>query len=59
MAWKGIKHKVVGSELDRTEFESEEGHELANGTTLPATGNEDDGDMFFKTDTKRLYIYVS
>ena len=57
MAFKGIKHVSVGGDLDQTEYESEEGHELANGTSLPGTGT--DGDLFFKTDEKRLYIYVS
>lgn len=57
MAWKGIKHKTVGGDLDQSEWENEEGHELANGVALPGTGN--DGDLFFKTDDKRLYIYVS
>jgi len=55
MAWKGIKHKAVGEELDKTEWESEETHELANGVSLPPTGN--DGDLFFKTDEHRLYIW--
>lgn len=56
MAWKGIKHKSVGSELDKTEWESEEGHEIANGDTLPSTGNN--GDIFFKNNESRLYIWV-
>jgi len=55
MAWKGIKHKTVGDELDKVEWESEETHEIANGDTLPETGS--DGDIFFKTDEHRLYIW--
>ena len=55
MVWKGIKHKAVGEELDSTEFHSEELHELSNGTALPATAS--DGDLFFKTDEHRLYIW--
>ena len=56
MAWKGIKHKSVGNELDKTEWESEEGHELANGNKLPETGEK--GDLFFKNNESRLYIWV-
>lgn len=55
---KGIKHVSVGGDLDQSEWESTEGHEVANGTTLPPTGNSS-GDLFFKTDTERLYVYVS
>ncbi|GAH18022.1 unnamed protein product [marine sediment metagenome] len=57
MAWKGIKHTDVGNELDKTEFHSEELHELDNGTELPETAN--DGDFFYKTNEHKLYIYVS
>ena len=57
MAWKGIKHKAVGDEMTRPEFESEEAHEIQNGETLPPTGNND-GDFYFKTDEHRLYIYI-
>lgn len=55
---KGIHHVTVGTDLDQSEWESTEGHEIANGTTLPISG-ESSGDLFFKTDTERLYIYVS
>jgi len=57
MAWKGIKHKTVGGDLDQTEWESAEAHELVNGTTLPPSGNNN-GDLYFKTDEKRLYIWL-
>lgn len=56
MAWKGIKHKTVGTELSKTEWEDEEGHELDSGTDLPETANA--SDLFYKTDEKRLYIYI-
>jgi len=59
MPWKGIKHReaapTVGEEVDSVEWASEEIHELVNGTSLPETGT--DGDLFFKTDEHRLYIW--
>lgn len=55
MAWKGIKHTSVGEELDSSEWESDELHEIENGSTLPPTAN--DGDFFYKSDEHRLYIY--
>lgn len=59
MPWRGIKHKTVKGISKQSEWESEEGqHELAKGTVFPAKGNND-GDLFWKTDEKRLYIYVS
>jgi hypothetical protein len=56
MAWKGIKHKTVGEQIDdEAEWTAEDLHEIANGTELPSTGN--DGDFYFKTDEHRLYIW--
>lgn len=55
MAWKGIKHTDVGEVLDKTEFHSEELHELEHGASLPETGN--DGDFFYNTTDKHLYIW--
>ncbi len=57
MAWKGIKHIDVGDDIYKTEYHAEDAHELAQGVTLPETANE--GDFYYKTDEKRLYIYIS
>ena len=58
MVWKGIKHVDVGEGLDSVEFHDEELHSLAQGTDLPPTDNNE-GDLFYKTDEHRLYIYIS
>jgi len=52
----GIKHADVGGELSKTEWESEETHELAKGATLPETPTE--SQLFFKTDDNHLYLAV-
>ena len=39
---KGIFHPTVGAELTQTEWESETGHNLANGTSFPASPEERD-----------------
>lgn len=57
MAWKGISHKQVGLECSQDEYEHENAHELQQGAELPPSDNHD-GDLFFKTDTKRLYIWI-
>lgn len=54
---KGIKHVDVGNDLTKSEYHGEEAHELVNGDTLPE--NPTQGDVFFKTDDKHLYIAVT
>ena len=56
MAKTGIKHADVGGDLSKTEWESEETHELAKGATLPETPTE--SQLFFKTDDNHLYLAV-
>jgi len=56
MPWKGIKHVGVGESLDSAEWAAEDLHELDSGETLPETPNA--GDFYYKTDEKRLYIYI-
>jgi len=52
---KGIKHKDVGGELTYAEFHAEDAHELASGTSFPASPSE--GDLFYHTDQHKWYIY--
>ena len=52
---KGIKHKDVGGELTYDEFHAEDAHELASGTSFPASPSE--GDLFYRTDEHNWYQY--
>jgi len=52
---KGIFHPTVGAELTQTEWESETGHNLANGTSFPASPEE--RDLFYRTDRHAWYIF--
>jgi len=52
---KGIKHKDVGGELAYDEFHAEDAHELASGTSFPASPSE--GDIFYRTDKHSWYQY--
>lgn len=54
---KGIKHIDVGDDLTKLEYHDDEAHEIANGNTLPES--PDEGDLFFKTDDKHLYIAIT
>lgn len=56
MAWKGIKHTVVGDQLSKTEWESDQAHELDSGSTLPETGTA--GDLFKLNTDGRLYTWI-
>lgn len=52
---KGIKHKDVGEDLSRTEFEADDSHELESGTSFP--GSPVEKDRFYRTDLHQWYIY--
>ena len=52
---KGIKHKDIGGELTRTEFEADDSHELDSGTSFP--GSPVEKDRFYRTDEHKWYIY--
>ena len=55
MAKSGLKHIDVGFELTRTEWESEESHELIHGTSFPASPVE--RQLFYRDDEHKWYIY--
>jgi len=52
---KGITHVTVGSQLTQAEFEQEGSHALSSGTSFP--GSPSEGDLFYRTDLHRWYIY--
>lgn len=52
---KGIKHKDIGEDLSRTEFEADDSHELESGTSFP--GSPVEKDRFYRTDLHKWYIY--
>lgn len=52
---KGIKHKDIGEDLSRTEFEADDSHELESGTSFP--GSPVEKDRFYRTDLHEWYIY--
>ena len=52
---KGIRHKDVGGELTYDEFHAEDAHEIASGTSFPASPSE--GDLFYRTDEHNWYQY--
>jgi len=52
---KGIKHKDIGPELTRAEFEVDDSHELEEGTSFP--GSPTEKDRFYRTDLHKWYIY--
>jgi len=52
---KGIKHTPVGSQLDQSEWEADTSHFLDSGTSFPASPSE--GDLFYRTDQHKWYIY--
>jgi hypothetical protein len=51
----GLKHIDVGSELTKTEWESEESHELVHGTSFPSSPVE--RQLFYRDDEHKWYIY--
>jgi hypothetical protein len=55
MAKSGLKHIDVGPELTKTEWESEESHELIHGTSFPSSPVE--RQLFYRDDEHKWYIY--
>jgi hypothetical protein len=55
MAKSGLKHIDVGAELTKTEWESEESHELVHGTSFPSSPVE--RQLFYRDDEHKWYIY--
>jgi hypothetical protein len=55
MAKSGLKHIDVGAELTKTEWESEESHELIHGTSFP--GSPVERQLFYRDDEHKWYIY--
>lgn len=55
MAKSGLRHIDVGAELTKTEWESEESHELIHGTSFPSSPVE--RQLFYRDDEHKWYIY--
>jgi len=55
MAKSGLKHIDVGAELSKTEWESEESHELVHGNGFPSSPVE--RQLFYRDDEHKWYIY--
>ena len=55
MAESGLRHIDVGPELTKTEWESEESHELIHGTSFPSSPVE--RQLFYRDDEHKWYIY--
>lgn len=55
MAKSGLKHIDVGAELTKTEWESEETHELLHGNSFPSSPIE--RQLFYRDDEHKWYIY--
>jgi hypothetical protein len=55
MAKSGLKHIDVGAELTKTEWESEETHELLHGNSFPSSPVE--RQLFYRDDEHKWYIY--
>ena len=55
MAKSGLKHIDVGAELTKTEWESEDSHELIHGTSFP--GSPVERQLFYRDDEHKWYIY--
>jgi hypothetical protein len=55
MTKSGLKHIDVGSELTKTEWESEESHEVVHGTSFPSSPVE--RQLFYRDDKHKWYIY--
>lgn len=57
MALSGIKHIDVGTELTKTEWESEASHAIVAGTAFPTDPAPVEQQLFYRTDLHVLYIY--
>jgi hypothetical protein len=55
MAKSGLKHIDVGAELTKTEWESEDSHELVHGNSFP--GSPVERQLFYRDDEHKWYIY--
>jgi hypothetical protein len=55
MAKSGLKHIDVGAELTKTEWESEESHEVVHGTSFSSSPVE--RQLFYRDDEHKWYIY--
>jgi len=55
MAKSGLKHIDVGNELTKTEWESEESHELVHGNSFP--GSPVERQLFYRDDEHKWYVY--
>jgi len=55
MAKSGLRHIDVGPELTKTEWESEESHELVHGMGFPSSPVE--RQLFYRDDEHKWYIY--
>ena len=55
MAKSGLKHIDVGTELTKTEWESEDSHEVVHGTSFPSSPVE--RQLFYRDDEHRWYVY--
>jgi hypothetical protein len=55
MAKSGLKHIDVGAELTKTEWESEDSHELLHGNSFPDSPVE--RQLFYRDDEHKWYIY--
>ena len=55
MPKSGLKHIDVGPELTKTEWESEESHEVVHGTSFPSSPIE--RQLFYRDDEHKWYIY--
>ena len=56
MAKSGLKHIDVGAELTKTEWESEDSHELLHGSSFPSSPVE--RQLFYRDDEHKWYIYT-
>ena len=54
---KGITHPPTGTGLEKTEYESAQGHDLAHGTDFPDSPSE--RDLFYRDDLHQLYQRVA
>jgi hypothetical protein len=55
MAKSGLKHIDVGAELTKTEWESEDSHEILHGSSFP--GSPVERQLFYRDDEHKWYIY--
>jgi hypothetical protein len=55
MAKSGLRHIDVGPELSKTEWESEETHELVHGTSFSSSPVE--RQLFYRDDEHKWYVY--